>query len=100
MQGCYKELRNGPCGGSRVDGSCEARPDLPCIWNRVYLGTLSMGEDPARFARILVPPRDWCLDRTNALANRFAGLDNLSKRMDLRPRKTDESRPQEHADHR
>ena len=84
MHWCYKELRNGPCGGSRVDGSCEARPDLPCIWNQVYLGTLAMGEDPARFARTLVPPRDWSLDRTNALANRFAGLDNLGKRIDLR----------------
>lgn len=33
MSMCYKELRNGPCGGSRVDGTCEARPDLPCVWN-------------------------------------------------------------------
>jgi methylenetetrahydrofolate reductase (NADH) len=83
MRCCYKELRNGPCGGSRVDGSCEAHPDLPCIWNVIYLGSLAMGEDPERFGRILVPPRDWGLDRTNALANRFAGLDNLGKRIDL-----------------
>jgi len=93
MRWCSKELRNGPCGGSRVDGSCEAHPDRPCIWNLIYHGTLAMGEDPAKFGRTLVPPRDWRLDRTNALANRFAGLDNLRKRMDLRPRKTDESRP-------
>jgi methylenetetrahydrofolate reductase (NADPH) len=84
MRWCYKELRNGPCGGSRLDGSCEARPDLPCIWNQVYLGTLAMGEDPARFARTLVPPRDWSLDGTNSLANRFAGLDNRGKRIDFR----------------
>jgi methylenetetrahydrofolate reductase (NADH) len=83
MRWCYKELRNGPCGGSRVDGSCEARPERPCIWNQVYLGTLAMGEDPARFGHILVPPRDWSLDGTNSLANRFAGLDNFSKRVDL-----------------
>jgi hypothetical protein len=80
MHRCYKELRNGPCGGSRVDGTCEAHADLPCIWNLVYLGTLAMGDDPRKFAHVLVPPRDWCLDRTNALANRFAGLDNLCKR--------------------
>jgi methylenetetrahydrofolate reductase (NADPH) len=84
MRWCYKELRNGPCGGSRVDGSCEIRPDLPCIWNLVYLGTRAMGDDPGKFGRVLVPPRDWCLDRTNALANRFAGLDNVCKRIDLR----------------
>ncbi|HVO80078.1 MAG TPA: methylenetetrahydrofolate reductase C-terminal domain-containing protein [Terriglobales bacterium] len=83
MSRCYKELRNGPCGGSRPDGSCEARPDLPCVWNQIYLGTLAVGDDPAKFARILIPPRDWSLDRSNALANRFAGLDNLSKRIDL-----------------
>ena len=83
MHGCYKQLRNGPCGGARVDGTCEAR-DLPCIWNQIYLGTLALGDDPGKFAHILIPPRDWSLDRTNALANRFAGLDNLSKRIDLR----------------
>ena len=84
MRWCYKELRNGPCGGSRVDGACEARPELPCIWNPVYLGALAWGEDPRRFARILVPPRDWRLDGTNALANRLAGLDNFSNRVELR----------------
>jgi methylenetetrahydrofolate reductase (NADPH) len=83
MRWCYKELRNGPCGGSRVDGSCEAHPELPCIWNLVYLATLAVGDDPRKFARTLIPPRDWCLDKTNALANRFAGLDNLCKRQVL-----------------
>jgi methylenetetrahydrofolate reductase (NADH) len=83
MQGCYKELRNGPCGGSRADGTCEAHADLPCIWNVIYRGALAVGDDPRKFARVLIPPRDWCLDRTNALANRFAGLDNLCKRIDL-----------------
>lgn len=43
-----------------------------------------MGNNPEKFAHILLPPRDWSLDRTNALANRFAGLDNLPKRIDLR----------------
>jgi methylenetetrahydrofolate reductase (NADPH) len=80
MRWCYKELRNGPCGGSQVDGTCEARPGLPCLWNLVYEAALALGEDPARFARTLIPPRDWSLDRTNALVNRFAGTDNLPRR--------------------
>ena len=83
MHGCYKELRNGPCGGSRVDGTCEARADVPCVWNRIYLGTLAVGDDPSKFAHILIPPRDWRLDGTNALANRFARLDNCGQRIDL-----------------
>ena len=92
MHGCYKELRNGPCGGSRVDGTCEAHADLPCIWNLIYQGTLAMGDDPGKFAHVMVPPRDWSLDGTNALANRFAGLDNLGKRLDLRTVKADKEK--------
>jgi methylenetetrahydrofolate reductase (NADPH) len=83
MRWCYKELRNGPCGGSRVDGTCEARPELPCVWNQVYWSTLALGGDPRRFARTLAPPRDWNLDETNALANRLCGLDNVGKRMEV-----------------
>jgi len=81
MHWCYKNLRNGPCGGSRSDGSCEADASLPCIWNLVYLSMVAAGDDPKRLARILIPPRDWCLDQTNALANRLVGLDNYCKRV-------------------
>jgi methylenetetrahydrofolate reductase (NADPH) len=80
MRWCYKELRNGPCGGSRIDGTCEARPEQECIWNVIYRGAQAMGDDPRKFARTLIPPRDWRLDGTNALANRFAKIDNLEKR--------------------
>ena len=83
MRWCYKELRNGPCGGSRIDGTCEARPEQECIWNVIYRGALAMGDDPRKFARTLIPPRDWCLDGTNALANRFAQLDNRDKRISM-----------------
>ncbi len=85
MRWCYKELRNGPCGGSRIDGTCEARPELPCIWNVIYQGALAMGDNPQKFAHTLIPARDWRLDGTNALANRMAGLDNFSKRIELEP---------------
>jgi hypothetical protein len=83
MNKCYKELRNGPCGGSRIDGSCEADTDLPCIWNVVYETTMATDSDPRKFAKTLIPPRDWCLDQTNAMANRILGLDNACKRQDV-----------------
>jgi methylenetetrahydrofolate reductase (NADPH) len=83
MRHCYKELRNGPCGGSRVDGNCEARAERPCIWNVIYNAALAVGDDPRKFARTLIPPRDWALDDTNALANRMAGIDNVEKRKDV-----------------
>ena len=82
MNSCYKELRNGPCGGSRIDGSCEADPESPCIWNTVYETTLEADADPHKFATTLIPPRDWCLDQTNAMANRILGLDNVCSRQD------------------
>lgn len=83
MRWCYKELRNGPCGGSRIDGHCEACPEQECIWNVIYRGARAIGDDPSKFAHKLIPPRDWSLDGTNALANRFTGLDNLAKRLDV-----------------
>lgn len=84
MNGCYKNLRNGPCGGSRADGTCEVDSQLPCIWNEIYQVTAASGDDPRKFARTLIPPRDWKLDRTNALVNRLTGMDNLSGRKTLR----------------
>lgn len=29
---CPKQVRNGPCGGTRENGHCEVYPDRPCIW--------------------------------------------------------------------
>jgi hypothetical protein len=49
----------------------------------IYRGALAVGDNPQKFAHKLIPPRDWALDGTNALANRFVGLDNLGKRLEL-----------------
>jgi Methylene-tetrahydrofolate reductase C terminal len=35
-QNCPKRLRNGPCGGTGEDGSCEVFPDRKCTWYRIY----------------------------------------------------------------
>ncbi len=29
---CAKQMRNGPCGGVRADGSCEVDPGMRCVW--------------------------------------------------------------------
>ena len=93
MSQCYKELRNGPCGGSRLDGSCEVDPNKPCIWNVTYENTLAAGDDPTKFGRTLIPPRDWSLNLTNAMANHLVGLDNTTRRQEVRVLEPDSAGP-------
>jgi methylenetetrahydrofolate reductase (NADPH) len=35
-QKCPKRMRNGPCGGTGEDGSCEVYPERKCVWYRIY----------------------------------------------------------------
>jgi methylenetetrahydrofolate reductase (NADPH) len=35
-QNCPKSMRNGPCGGTGDDGSCEVYPDRKCVWYKIY----------------------------------------------------------------
>jgi hypothetical protein len=29
---CPKSIRNGPCGGVRLNGHCEIKPEMRCVW--------------------------------------------------------------------
>jgi len=35
-QRCPKRMRNGPCGGTGEDGSCEVYPERKCVWYKIY----------------------------------------------------------------
>ncbi len=35
-QRCPKRMRNGPCGGTGADGSCEVYPERKCVWHKIY----------------------------------------------------------------
>ncbi len=39
---CPKQVRNGPCGGVRPDGTCEVHPDMRCVWVEGWRGSQLM----------------------------------------------------------
>jgi hypothetical protein len=41
---CPKQLRNGPCGGVRQDGTCEVIPSMQCVWVAAWEGKQRMRE--------------------------------------------------------
>jgi len=54
---CAKGLLNGPCGGTREDGSCETDAGRPCAWLMIYDRLTRRGR-PDLMA-VLREPKDW-----------------------------------------
>lgn len=79
---CPKQLRNGPCGGTRPDGTCEVDPTQPCIWHLIYTRSVKLGREK-KLLKYHVPV-DHRLERTSALVNWMAGrIEGMSLRADL-----------------
>jgi hypothetical protein len=70
-QNCPKRLRNGPCGGTREDGSCEVFPDRKCVWYRIYYRSRMLH----RMSLLYKVNRmhNWELERTSAWLNVLKG---------------------------
>ena len=57
---CPKHLRNGPCGGVRLNGHCEVKPEMDCVWVK---GIERIQKTPyAKEMYRLNPPVDWRLE--------------------------------------
>lgn len=54
---CAKGLLNGPCGGTREDGSCEADAGRPCAWLMIYERLAGRGR--LDLMAVCREPKDW-----------------------------------------
>jgi hypothetical protein len=54
---CSKGVLNGPCGGTREDGSCELADGIHCAWHDIHDRLKAQG----RLSQILIvrPPMEW-----------------------------------------
>jgi methylenetetrahydrofolate reductase (NADPH) len=78
---CPKGQRIGPCGGSRVDGSCEVFPERKCIWELVYWRAKRLKElDTLSY---VINPRDWRLYETSSWVNYFLGRDHRVAKLNI-----------------
>jgi len=54
---CAKSLFNGPCGGTRSDGTCEVDPETPCAWFEIHKRLKT--QDRLQLILKVRPARDW-----------------------------------------
>jgi len=71
-QTCPKQMRNGPCGGTRL-GRCEV-VDRPCIWVGVYERAKAAGR--VEVLAEYIPPPDRSLQGTSSWINYFLERDS------------------------
>jgi len=86
---CPKNLRNGPCGGVRLNGMCEVKPEMECVWVKAYERSKSTPYTHEMYR--LNPPVDWRLEGTASWVNLSLGLDQITTGSDLTVRYADEA---------
>lgn len=74
---CPKNLRNGPCGGVRADGSCEVDAQMRCVWVEAYERSQAMTTYAGDLA-LLQPPLDRRLEGSSAWINLITGADRVA----------------------
>ena len=65
---CPKNLRNGPCGGVRIDKTCEVKPNMKCVWVEAFERSRKMDIYGDGIFDIQ-PPRNHLLAKRSAFIN-------------------------------
>lgn len=73
---CPKNIRNGPCGGVRLDGTCEVYPQMDCVWVKAY--TQSQRLIWPLEIHDLRPPVDWSMQGTSSWINYLTERDQIT----------------------
>ncbi|MFZ0544301.1 MAG: methylenetetrahydrofolate reductase C-terminal domain-containing protein [Candidatus Promineifilaceae bacterium] len=73
---CPKNLRNGPCGGVRINGHCEVKPEMKCVWVEAFERSQKMGVYGEEI-RTLQPPVNRQLHGSSAWINMLTGIDKI-----------------------
>ncbi len=75
---CPKNLRNGPCGGVRLNGHCEVKPEMKCVWVRIYEGA-QQSEKYGSELMWLQPPVNRSLQDSSSWVNMLHEIDTQMK---------------------
>lgn len=68
---CKKQIRNGPCGGVRQDGTCELDPTMVCAWRDIY-------EHNGELLPDRLPPREFNFEgRSTWIAEALEGMPSV-----------------------
>lgn len=71
---CPKNLRNGPCGGVRLDGNCEVKPEMRCVWVEAFDRSKKMSSN-GEAMEIIQPPVNRKLEGRSAWVTLFTHED-------------------------
>ena len=78
---CPKNLRNGPCGGVRLNGKCEVKPENDCVWVKGYERSQKTVYAPDIYR--LNPPVDWRLEDLASWVTYSLGRDQVPTGTDI-----------------
>ena len=91
---CPKNLRNGPCGGVRLNHRCEVKPEMECVWVKAFRRSQRLpwprpGRRTGAWAHELHdlrPPVDWSLKGGSSWVNYLTGRDQIASGCEPEPR--------------